>query len=483
MRFRGARGGRVASWAGKETLQVVEPARTPQPGELIAGKYAIEEQLGSGGMGTVYAARHASTGRRFAIKLLKPQLAGDAEAEARFMREATLASAINHPAIVEVYDVGRHADAPYMVMKLLHGESLGQRLERGAMGPEEAIAVILPVLDGVAAAHDRGIIHRDLKPDNILLQREGERVQPKVLDFGISKLLGPDAHTRLTRNGMSLGTPLYMSPEQVRGDADVDHRADVYALGVILYEMLAGVLPYDGNNYADLVLKIIQGGAPRVRERNANVSPALDAVVMRAFAVSREDRHANARLLAKELQALEGLAPARIDARISRAPATPAGTPFAVDAARSGLATRAPRKPARYALLALAVVAVISSLLWLARSSKQGARPELRAGSVANSTDTRAATAPAPALPEPVRPAPSPVVRVVEPQPPRRVEAQPHPPPIVPSRPRAGAVLTIRPVPEPREAVARPAPPPARPAPEPRHRTRMPSEIIDPFEK
>jgi hypothetical protein len=486
---------------------VVEAARTPQPGELIAGKYAIEGQLGRGGMGTVYAARHVSTGRRFAIKLLKPQLAGDAEAEARFTREATLASAINHPAIVEVYDVGRHGDAPYMVMKLLHGESLGQRLQRGAMGPDEAIAVMLPVLDGIAAAHDRGIIHRDLKPDNILLQREGTLVQPKVLDFGISKLLGPDARTRLTQSGVSLGTPLYMSPEQVRGDDDVDHRADVYALGVILYEMLTGALPYEGNNYPSLVLQIVQGGAPRVRERNPNVSSALDATVMRAFAVSRDERHANARQLARELQGLTGAAPARIDARISRAPATPAATPFTASGARSAPPAPYARSAARYVALSLAAVAAVLLLLWLTRGGK-----EVRAGSATRHTETRAATSAAPALPEPVRPtaaasatapatpaatAPGVAAPPRAPSTPAKVAAAPATTPRAATKiagPRQAAQVA-EPQPASR-AQLRPAtqqtePAPAatkavleiRPAPEPHHRTHMPSEIIDPFEK
>jgi serine/threonine-protein kinase len=494
---------------------VVEAARTPQPGEVIAGKYSIEEPLGSGGMGAVYAARHLATGRRFAIKLLKPQLAGDKEAEARFMREATLASAINHPAIIEVYDVGRHGDAPYMVMKLLHGESLGQRLRRGAMGPDEAIAVLLPVLDGVAAAHDRGILHRDLKPDNILLQREGEAVHPKVLDFGISKLLGPDAHTKLTRSGMSLGTPLYMSPEQVRGD-DVDLRTDVYALGVILYEMLTGVLPYEGNNYPDLVLKIVQGNAPRVRERNLNVSAALDAVVMRAFAVSREDRFPNARALAKELLALKGSAPARIDARISRQPATPPGTPFAVDASRA-IATASVPNRARYAAVALAAVGLLLGLLWLARSKDEpasdlhagndatpgaaAAAPPVTAEPVRPSSPAPSAVAvpatapkigPAPAKPMSPTPAASPtpsqaavakaaptVPRTVTTEPAHRAATAVQPPVTSPPKISRSAAMQIRPTPEPAEPAAR-STQPARA--EPHHHAHVPSEIIDPFD-
>jgi serine/threonine-protein kinase len=382
----------------------------PQPGDLIAGKYRLETQLGRGGMGAVYAARHTTTGRRFAIKLLSHELAGDAQAEARFLREATLASAINHPAIVEVYDVGHHEGFPYMVMKLLQGETLGQRLRRGTLSPQEAIAILVPVLDGIGAAHDNGIVHRDLKPDNIMLEREGGIERPRVLDFGISKLVGgTDNRTGLTRPGTSIGTPDYMSPEQVRGVADLDGRTDVYALGVILYEMLTGAVPYEGNNYADLVLKIVNGGAPGIRAWNTELSEELEAIVARAMAASREQRFASVKELSDALVHFKRSRPSTVGPRATRPRPSSGSTPFATEAnAPVVVPVRSPRLG--YALGAVAGLLATSGLLWLFWPESSAAPPVKAAAS-------------APARPPPA-PAPKPKVAKLEVAP----QPQPQPP-------------------------------------------------------
>ena len=277
-------------------------------GSLIAGKYRIEELLGRGGMGAVYAARHVRTGRRFAIKLLSRELTGDEGAEERFVREALLANSIQHPAIVEVYDVGRDRGVPYMVMKLLQGETLGARLERGPLSVEQTLTLMLPVIDAIGAAHALGIVHRDLKPDNVLIEREGGREFPRVLDFGIGKLLAGDARgPAITRPGTIIGTPEYMAPEQVRGDAELDARCDVYALGVMLFELLTGSLPHTASDLGTLLRAIAYGAPPSPRALRPDLPEHLDAVITRALSPHPANRYPTATALA---QALHGDGPA-----------------------------------------------------------------------------------------------------------------------------------------------------------------------------
>lgn len=276
-------------------VNMPDTIRMPEIGDVIAGKYRVEKLLGRGGMGSVYTARHNSTHRLFALKLLSSSLAGDVEAKERFIREAKLAGSIDHPAIVEIYDIGYHDNGSlYMVMDLLKGESLADRLKRGPISVAEAIHVMRGIIQGIRAAHDLDIVHRDLKPDNIFLCKfpGSDSVEPRILDFGISKALSSDRHSMaaLTKTGEMLGTPLYMSPEQIDGTKNIDQRTDIYALGVILYQMVSGDVPYQATNFAGLVYEIMSGQAKPLSNVVLNLPEGLSDLIMKAMAVSRDSR-------------------------------------------------------------------------------------------------------------------------------------------------------------------------------------------------
>lgn len=268
-------------------------------GRTVAGRYEILGLLGEGGMGAVYEAEHLHLGRKVAIKRLHPELAKDESAVRRFQREARAAGTIGHDHIVDVLDLGFADDgAPYLAMELLVGESLADRLRRaGRLDPRRAARIAGEMLSALEAVHGRGVIHRDLKPDNIFLcRRGGRRDFVKVLDFGISKVRsvsGADTEG-LTRTGAMMGTPHYMSAEQAQGRKDLDHRVDLYAVGVILYECLAGELPFQGGNYHALLQAILSGRQRPLLEVAPNVPPGLAAVIDKAMATDRDERYADA---------------------------------------------------------------------------------------------------------------------------------------------------------------------------------------------
>ncbi|MDD9967249.1 MAG: serine/threonine-protein kinase [Myxococcales bacterium] len=281
----------------------------PEVGDVVADKYEIVKLIGEGGMGSVFMASHTMTGKNVALKWMLPELATNEDAVQRFLREAQAAGRINHPNVVDIYDVGEHEGSPFLVMEYLHGEPLTDAMERGGLTDAQVIDIMLPCLRGVAAAHRKGVVHRDLKPDNIFLctNEDGVFMQPKVLDFGISKLSGNDSHNpRLTRTGAVMGTPYYMSPEQIRGSHDVDGRCDVYAFGVILYEALTGQVPFNAETYSALVLEIATGTPTQPTEINPNLPGELAAVVMRAMAREPEDRYADVAALGVALEPFSG---------------------------------------------------------------------------------------------------------------------------------------------------------------------------------
>ena len=281
----------------------------PDIGDVVADKYRIESMIGEGGMGAVFAASHALTGKRVALKWLRPELAANEAAVRRFMREAQAAGRIDHPNVVDIYDVGQHQGSTFLVMEFLLGEPLSARVARGPIDLDEALALLLPAMRGVSAAHSMGVVHRDLKPDNIFLCRgpDGAVREPKVLDFGISKVSSGDGQNlRLTRTGAVMGTPYYMSPEQIRDSAEIDQRTDVYGFGVILYETLTGRVPFDGESYSSLVLQIATGTPPPLRQLLPGVPIALEKVVQKAMAREQTDRYADVATLVRALEPFAG---------------------------------------------------------------------------------------------------------------------------------------------------------------------------------
>jgi serine/threonine-protein kinase len=262
------------------------------------GNYRIVGRLGEGGMGEVFLAAHPELGRKAAVKILREDLARGSEHVQRFLNEARAADSINHPAIVKVLDLGTMpSGAPYIVMELLEGETLGARLQRcGRFDPRAAVDIIACAADALAAAHAAGIVHRDLKPDNLFLIRDtGGKDVVKVLDFGIAKLGNPGQKrgSLQTQTGVIMGTPVYMSPELCSGARHVDHRSDVYSLGIILYEMLCGEPPFQSEGFGELAHLHLSALPMPPRERNPEIPEALSAAVLRALAKAPTARFAS----------------------------------------------------------------------------------------------------------------------------------------------------------------------------------------------
>lgn len=294
-------------------LPSVEPAvGAPTPvaplvGRLLQGRYRVTGLLAQGGMGVVYDAVQVNLGRRVAIKCLHPRYARDAVAIARFQHEAVVSGGFGHPHIVEVFDMGRLEDgAPFLVMERLDGETLTARLRRERRLPLSlAVSVARQTVSALLATHARSILHRDLKPDNLFLVERGkEQPRVKVLDYGVSKAMTAVGDPRLTRAGFVMGTPAYMAPEQARGDGDLDGRADLYSVGVILYETLTGRLAYSARTPSALLLEMQRGMPPRPSMLRPEVPPLVDALVMRCIAVARDERPRDAAALQRELQQL-----------------------------------------------------------------------------------------------------------------------------------------------------------------------------------
>src|SRR3989454_6320781 len=256
----------------------------------LADRYALERELGRGGMATVYLAQDLKHHRKVAIKVLKPELAAALGPE-RFLQEIEIAAGLTHPHILPLYDSGEATGLLYYVMPYVEGETLRNRLDRAGQLPlAEAVQIMREVADALSYAHSHDVVHRDIKPENILLEA-GHAV---VSDFGIARAITAAAGGKLTETGIALGTPGYMSPEQGAASARVDERSDIYSLGCVLYEMLAGEPPFTGPSAESIVRQHLAAAPPRVGARRGAVPPAIEEAIVRALAKTPADRFATA---------------------------------------------------------------------------------------------------------------------------------------------------------------------------------------------
>ena len=280
-----------------------------KPGDVLAGRFRIEEPLGAGGFGSIWRAHHEVLDAPVALKLMDPEIAKDPEARERFMREARAAANLRGQNVVQILDYGVEGELAFIVMELLEGEDLGKRIKRlGPLEPDAMIRIFTQVCRAVTRAHAAGIIHRDLKPANVFLVRaetghDEEDELAKVLDFGVAKVEGAkltDAGAP-TRTGSLIGTPHYMSPEQLQGNKTIDHRSDLWSLGVIVFEALTGKLPFASEGLGDLVLQICVREPP-VPSHWARVPRGLDAWMAKALAREPQSRFQSAKEMAGELK-------------------------------------------------------------------------------------------------------------------------------------------------------------------------------------
>ncbi len=269
------------------------------PSGTRIGEYLITERIGRGGMAYVYRAVQEPLGREVALKVMSPDLAADASFIQRFSNEARVLAQLDHPNIVTIYDFGSDQGITYLSMPLVRGGTLRDRLDRGPADPPLAWTVIHDVCKALAHAHQAGIVHRDIKPSNVLLHPDGRAM---LVDFGLARsLVRP---TNLTSVGISVGTVGYMSPEQATAEGPVDHRADIYSVGVLVFELLTGTMPYDGGGWSSVVFATLNAPVPSARERNHELPAEIDGVLGRALAKRREDRPASALELLEDLRAV-----------------------------------------------------------------------------------------------------------------------------------------------------------------------------------
>jgi len=471
-------------------------------GTVLADKYRLERKLGQGGMGAVWRAEHVQLRSPVAIKLIDAQIVAHPDALARFLREAQSAAALRSPHVVQILDFGADRGVPYIAMELLEGESLADRIARvGRMSPMEVARLMTQVARALGKAHEMGIVHRDIKPDNIFLVRNDEEEVAKVLDFGIAKSaahgLGPGSGST-TRTGAILGTPNYMSPEQAEGTKLVDHRTDLWALGVIGFEALVGRKPFDSDALGSLLLAICTRPIPVPSQWGFHL-PGFDQWFARACARELHERHQNARDLAAELRQICGVIDTRdpspslqsgqlrpVTGGTLTTPYNAAGPPTGNTYGTSVTANTKRRSPVLAISLVLGVVALVAAggVALVVRKSRVDAAAEASAASPVTATQAPApmaekpaatATSTAPTL-SPVAPAASAA----------EVTTAPSVTPAAPAAARPAAATRTRPlpakkspIPAARTATPSPAtaPPPPPPPPEPKAEPKPSNKI------
>jgi serine/threonine-protein kinase len=347
------------------------PSERPEKNRVLAGRYRLEELLGEGGMGAIWKAEHLVLMAPVAVKLIDREIAQNEETVARFMREAQAAAALRSPHVVQIIDYGVEDDTPFMVMELLEGENLAQRLQRvGRLQPAETARILVHMARAVGRAHEAGIVHRDLKPENVFLVSNDDEEMAKVLDFGVAKidsgLLGPKSSH--TRTGSLLGTPYYMSPEQAQGNKAVDHRSDLWSLGVIAYECMTGQRPFYSDGLGDLVLQICVRRIP-IPSEVVPVPAGFDAWFAKATEREPDQRFQSAREMSDALREalgvdLRSVADAESEAGLRALPplvASPAPSPS--EASTSSMnASAASADPAAATLAALPLDAPVQTI-------------------------------------------------------------------------------------------------------------------------
>jgi serine/threonine protein kinase len=283
------------------TKTLVAPAESLQKGSIVGGRYKIIEELGRGGMGVVYKAEDTKLKRAVALKFLPPELTHISEVRDRFMREAQAAAALDHPNICTVHEVDEAEEKTFISMAYVEGQSLKKKIESGPIELDEALRIARQVAEGLEEAHKKGVIHRDIKGANIMVTEKG---QAKIMDFGLARMAGG---TLVTKAGTTMGTIAYMSPEQARGE-EVDHRADIWSFGVVLYEMLSGQLPFKGENDQAVVYSILKEKPKPITDLKASIPMSLEQVVSKALEKNPDKRYQHMEELLDDLRSIsEGI--------------------------------------------------------------------------------------------------------------------------------------------------------------------------------